>query len=102
MASSGIATGGTGLAWISSGDLLTVGTRTLDTYPVGYGAWLNAITTINAPSALTLFDSSGPYDHPVVLGLNEGIVLQTPIGNAQAAGVSKFTVIMDWAEVPSF
>jgi hypothetical protein len=102
MAISGIATGGTGLAWISSGDLLTVGTRTLDTYPVGYGAWLNAITTINAPSALTLFDSSGPYDHPVVLGLNEGLVLQTPIGNGQAAGVSKFTVIMDWAEVPSF
>ncbi len=92
---------GGGLLWVSSGDALTVGTRTLDTQGCGYGAFLNAITTPNEPKELTLFDAP-PGTHPIVLGTNEGLVIQTPIGNGQAAGVSKFTFTMDWSEVPAF
>ncbi len=92
---------GGGLLWVSSGDALTVGTRTLDTQGCGYGAFLNPITTPNEPKELTLFDVA-PGNHPMVLGTNEGFVIQTPIGNGQVAGVSKFTFTMDWSEVPAF
>ncbi len=93
---------GGGLLWASSGDLLTAGTRTLDTQPIGYGAFLNAITTPNLPTFISLFDTDHPQDHPKVIGANEGFVVQTPIGNAQVAGVSKYTFIMEWAEVPAY
>jgi hypothetical protein len=102
MAASGVMAGGTGLAWISSGDALTAGTRTLDTYPLGYMTWLNPITTVNAPTTQDLFSTSSVYAHPLILGLNEGIVLQTPIGNGQAAGVSKWTIVMEWIETAVF
>lgn len=98
-----ITTSGSGLLWISSGDLLTAGTRVIDSYPLGYMSWLNPITTVNAPSRYDLFDCSGNgHKHPIVLAANEGLVVQTPIGNAQAAGVSKWAFTMDWAEVTSF
>ena len=97
-----LASGG-GLLWVSSGDLLTVGTRTLDTQPMGYGAWLNAITPPNLPSMVTLFEAwPEKGEHPLILGPNEGLVVQTPIGNGQAAGVSKFTFVMQWALVPVY
>lgn len=88
--------------WVSSGDLLTTGTRTLDTQPLAYLSWRNAITTPDAPTYGILTEHRNLLGHPVVLALNEGLVVQTPIGNAQAAGVSKYTFIMDWAEVASF
>jgi hypothetical protein len=91
-----------GLLWASSGDLLTVGTRTLDTQGAGYFAYLNAITPINAPSFGVLYDQRNSGEHPWILGVNEGFVIQTPIGNGQAAGVTKYTFVMEHAEVPAY
>lgn len=86
---------------ISSGDTLTAGTRLLDTYPLGYAAWVNPATAGAVVGPFQLFDTS-PGDHPIVCGLNEGIVITSPIGNAQAAGVSKWSVFVDWAEVVAY
>ena len=93
---------GGGALWVSSGDLLTTGTRTLDTQPMGYGAWRNPITTPDIPVFINLFDQDHNNDHPLIFGPGEGFVVQTPIGNAQAAGVSKFQFVMEWAEVAAF
>jgi hypothetical protein len=94
--------GAGGLLWVSSGDLLTTGTRVLDTQPCGYVAWQNPITTPNSPIFLELFETRDVKQHPITLAANEGLVIQTPIGNAQVAGVSKFTFIMGYAELPAF
>lgn len=93
--------GTSGLLWISSGDLLTVGTRTLDTQPFGYVAWQNTITTSAVPFLGILYEQRNGQ-HPILLGPNEGLVVQTPLGNTQAAGVSKYTFVMEYAEVPAY
>ena len=89
--------GNTMLGQISSGDTLTAGTRTLDTYPLGYAAWVNPAAAGAVVGPFTMFDKEAG-DHPIICAMNEGIVLATPLGNAQAAGVSKFAVVVDWAE----
>lgn len=94
--------GNSAVLWVSSGDTLTAGTRTLDTQPFGYIAWLNPITTPNAPTFGVLYEERNTGQYPLICGVNEGIVIQTPIGNGQAAGVSKYTFVMEWAEVPVF
>lgn len=93
--------GTSGVLWVSSGDLLTTGTRTLDTQPIGYVSWLNPITNVGSPFNFDLFEMRDFGEHPVVLSQNEGLVVQTPIGNAQAAGVSKYGFLMEWAEIPA-
>lgn len=100
MAQSGLS-GSSGVAWVSSGDVLTTGTRVLDTQPIGYLAYQNPITTPNVPFLGTLWDIHETGKHPLYLTANEGLVIQTPIGNAQAAGISKYAVIMDWLETPN-
>src|SRR5438876_8361409 len=81
--------GSSGVLWVSSGDLLTTGTRTLDTQPIGYFQYANPATAGGAAVG-DLFDSRDFGEHPLVVTANEGVVVQTPIGNAQAAGVSKY------------
>lgn len=93
--------GGTQVMWVSSGDLLTTGTRTLDTQPIGYFQYANPAAA-GSPASGELFDSRDFSEHPLVLTANEGLVVQTPIGNAQAAGVSKYGFRMEWAEVGAF
>lgn len=94
--------GGNGQLWVSSGDALTVGTRTLDTYPMGYISWINAITTPTIVGPLVLFDATLPGKHPIILGPSEGIVVQTPIGNAQVAGVSKWAFTLEYSELAQY
>jgi hypothetical protein len=94
-----------GVAWISSGDLLTTGTRTLDTQPFGYACFLNS--TIGTNGQQDLYNVRDFGEHPIVLqtsgeGMCNWIVIQTPIGNAQAAGVSKYAVQLEWAEVAQY
>jgi len=93
--------GSSGVLWVSSGDLLTTGTRTLDTQPIGYFQYANPAAA-GSPASGELFDSRDFSEHPLVLTANEGLVVQTPIGNAQAAGVSKYGFRMEWAEVGAF
>lgn len=93
---------GQGVLWVSSGDLLTAGTRTLDTQPMGYASFLNPITTPGTPQSAVLYEEREHGQHPVVLEQDEGLVLQTPIGNAQAAGVSKYAAVLEYATVPAF
>lgn len=100
---SGTLLGGTGpVLQVSSGDLLTIGTRVLDRFPLGYMAYLNAITPVNPPSNGVLFDWRNFGNQPLILTVNEGLVIQTPIGNAQAAGVSKYTFCLEYAELPLY
>jgi hypothetical protein len=101
MAATALGTGG-GFLWISSGDLLTVGTRVLDTQGAGYFAYLNPITTVNQPQFGVLYEDRNTGQHPWVISANEGFVIQTPIGNGQVAGVSKYTFVMEHMEVPAF
>ena len=93
--------GNTLVGQISSGDTLTAGTQTVDTYPLGYAAWVNPAAAGAVVGPFYLLDQQAG-DHPAICAMNEGIVLATPLGNAQAAGVSKFTVVVDWAEVISY
>jgi hypothetical protein len=87
---------------ISSGDTLTAGTRAVDSYPLGYAAWVNPAAAGAVAGPFDLFDADRLDDHPLVVALNEGIVITTPIGNGQAAGVSKWAITVDWAEVASY
>lgn len=92
--------GNTGIGQISSGAALTAGTRTLDTYPSGYAA-IAATATVGAAGQATIFDVRDFGVHPIVLGANEGIVIQNTIANG-AAGVAKYSFTMSWAEVPVY
>lgn len=94
--------GSGGVLWASSGDLLTIGTRTLETQPFGYCAFQNPITTPNVPAMGVLYEERETAVHPIILTANEGFVVQTPIGNAQAAGVTKYTLGIIHAEIPAF
>lgn len=93
--------GSSGVLFVSSGDTLTAGTRTLDTQPLGYISYPNG-AAVGSPWQYDLFEVRDFGEHPLVLGANEGIVIQTPIGNAQAAGVTKYAIIMEWAEVAQY
>lgn len=93
--------GSSGVLFVSSGDLLTTGTRTLDTQPIGYFQYANPAAA-GSPASGDLYDSRDFGEHPLILTANEGLVVQTPIGNAQAAGVSKYGFRMEWAEVGAF
>lgn len=93
--------GTSGVLWVSSGDLLTTGTRTLDTQPAGYLSYANP-TAVGGAAAGDLFNLRDFGLHPIVLTAGEGLVVQTPIGNAQAAGVSKYALTFEWAEVPAY
>lgn len=103
MAASGLG-GASGVLWVSSGDLLTTGTRTLDTQPFGYCQLFNGTTVGSGQPmvAQVLYEIRDFGVHPIILSQNEGLVIQTPIGNAQAAGVSKFGITMEWAEVSAY
>lgn len=93
--------GSSGVLWVSSGDTLTAGTRTLDTQASGYVQFANPATVGSAQQS-DLFNLRDFGEHPMVLTANEGLVIQTPIGNAQAAGVSKYGFQVEWAEVAAY
>ena len=102
MGACGLTASGPIWGWASSGDAVTAGTRTADTYPLGYAIWTNPTAAGGVQGPFNLFDLASAGDMPIVCGQNEGIVVTTPIGNAQAAGVSKWSFFVDWAEVTSF
>ena len=54
--------------WVSSGDTLTAGTRTPDTYPLGYAAWVNPAAAGAVAGPFDLFDADRLDDHPLVGG----------------------------------
>lgn len=94
--------GSSGVLWVSSGDLLTTGTRVLDTQPMGYFQFGNPTGVVGSPQSGDLLNTREFGTSPLILTANEGIVIQTPIGNAQAAGVTKFGFVIECAEVAAY
>lgn len=86
---------------IAAAAVLTAGTKTLDTNPLGIvGAWVpGAGTIINFAQDNLLNHAAG--DHPIVLTQNEGINILnlTAMG---AAGVGSFYVNLEFAEVTNY
>jgi len=80
----------------ASASTLTAGTRTLDSQP-----FIDVATPLALGSQQTAtWNIDGPGDHPIVLAQNEGMVFQNM--TALTAGVYKYTVSLEWAEVPSY
>ena len=86
---------------ISAAAALTAGTRTLDTnIMAAAGSWIGAVGAALAPSPSNLF-AHDPEDYPLVLTINEGIVIQnlTAMG---ALGVGTAYVNFELAEVTAY
>lgn len=83
----------------SANTALTAGTRTLDPLPFG-GAVINqtASNALGAGSTVDLYKLDAFGAHPVILGQNEGIVI-SPSTALGAAGVVKWQITFEWAEV---
>lgn len=84
---------------ISSTAVLTVGTRTLDTNPLGsitVSVPAVAGTTILGPSALFQAQDG---DYPCIFAQNEGMVIQTTV---PATGTWTFSVQVQWEELTSY
>lgn len=80
----------------ASAGVITAGTRTLDSQPI-----LSVVTNFALGSTNSNFmDNNGPYDHPIILAQNEGLVWQNV--TAVTSGVYQYTVHIEWAEVASF
>lgn len=91
----------TGTVQLSSGDVLTAGVNTLDAQPFGWALFFNG-AVLGLPQEQIMYENRDNGKHPMIFAQQEGFVIQSPIGNAQAAGVSKYAIIMDWLEVPAF
>lgn len=55
----------------------------------------------DAGEMLTLYECTSPYQHPVVLGVNEGVLIQ-PITAGPGSGTYALYVDWTWAEVEVF
>lgn len=93
---------------ISSTGALTAGTKTLDTYDIGFisthssSGWSSATPIIGAiflPTT-TLFKADiASGEHPIVLAQNEGFVIRATV---PATGVWNASFIVKWSEVTAF
>jgi len=90
---------------IASTGLLTAGTRSLDTYPLGRIAGTSGTVVgtqfFGANSPLALIDAVQAQTHPVVLAQNEGIIVQSPLAGP-ATGTFTVLVVIEWAEVAAY
>lgn len=77
---------------------LTLGTGTADANPLTKTMFALP-NTLGLSAESVLFDVANGNEHPVVLEANEGLRIR--IGLTQgAAGVVRYTFVLDWAEVP--
>jgi hypothetical protein len=93
---------------ISSTAALTAGTKTLDTSDlssIARGIGTGAITVsvpLEIVDSVSLFDSDGEGQHPLVLANQEGFVIRTGANAFPATLTWGFSVNVLWAEVPAF
>lgn len=96
-------------AGISTTAALTAGTKTLDTQDLGSTAFGVGTGAITVDTDLTLirgvrplFDAYEEGCHPYICANQEGFVIRTGV-NAMPAGMTwNFSVVVKWAEVPTF
>lgn len=84
---------------------LTVGTRTLDTFPmmIAQHHMIAAAPTAQPyPVYENVLDMTGPQEHPIVLAQNEGIIVRGPTTVFGATGTANLLVELAWAEVPAY
>lgn len=92
---------GTGDIRISSTGALTAGTRSLDAQPlVSTACVCSATTSVNmlGASSIPFFDQR-VGEHPFVLAVNEGFVIQATV---TATGTWAFSVTVTWEELASY
>ena len=84
---------------------LTPGTRTLDAVGFGGGYFVSqgasGAAFLGGLPAIDLYKWDSPGQHPVVLGKDEGIIVRLPTVQG-AAGVVKYFMTWEWAEVVAF
>jgi hypothetical protein len=93
-----------GALMISSGTALTVANATLDTQPFGYaivgnGSKTDVLASYGPP--VPLYSMIDVGQHPIVFDSNEGFVIRNGIALG-AAGVVKYGILMEWAELPAY
>lgn len=103
---------GTAGPQISAADSMTGQTATIDTNGIGSVVWpshysTNGTGTIvtsdvgDAGKMHTLYECTSPYQHPIVLSQNEGVIIQN-ITAGPASGTFAIYVDWTWAEVEVF
>jgi hypothetical protein len=78
---------------------LTVGTRVQDSRPIAYGQF--NIIALGSTWETTLYDAAYANEHPVVLGVNEGLEVTIPTAQG-STGVVVYYLNWTWAEVNNF
>jgi hypothetical protein len=84
---------------VATTSALTTGTRTQDSNPVAYGMF--NITALGSAWETTLYDVAYANEHPIVLGINEGLEVQI-ITTQGATGKVVYYLDFAWAEVNNF
>jgi hypothetical protein len=84
---------------ISSTGVLTAGTRTLETQPIGAAnAWSGGAGSTLPQTQLLSHDAG---DYPFVLAQNEGLIITNAVAMG-AAGVGTLIVNIEWSEANSY
>ena len=92
---------------VQSGQTLTADTNGFASavwaarYPTNSTGTAVALAVGDAGGMKTLYECTSPYQHPVVLGVNEGVIIQ-PITAGPATGTFAIYVDWEWAEVEVF
>lgn len=89
---------------ISNATALTAGTRTPDSAPISaMGGWTFSVggSQITIAQRKSILFDHGAAGHPIILAQNEGIIIENGIAMG-AAGVVKFAIDVEWAEVSAY
>lgn len=86
-------------ARIAATSALTVGTRVLDAHPIGVGAVFANAAGVTLQQTMLLSHDAG--DHPMVLGNQEGLVLQN-LNAMGATGNGYLYVTIEFAEAATY
>jgi hypothetical protein len=81
---------------------IVAGTKTFDTSPIGQGtiaAGPTGATSVGLGGMIDLYKEDAVAEHPFMLTVNEGFNVRLGIALG-AAGVIRFSYIVEWAEVP--
>jgi hypothetical protein len=84
---------------VATAAAITAGTQTLDSAGFAYGQIPG--NAAGAAGSIELYNWRELGKHPIVLAMNEGIVVRMPTVMS-AAGVGKAGITMEWAEVAAF
>ena len=89
-----------GAARIASTAALTVGTKTLDTDPIGQISFgIGTAVSVNYLGHVPLFGEDIGPEHPLVLAQNEGFAMRATV---PATGTWQFGVTVSWAELTAY